>query len=190
VISLVTLYLTVLRLAAIKVFLGDFLIVRLSWNDYVLLAPEVGLYNAGAKVGTVSKISGTLASLDADRSVVLRWKEVWEIENAAAPGEARKPFWRFASFPELIVIPKSETALRRLCFVTATQFRLLPGQYELTLDASSGARQRDVFTVTKRLRLAEADIAWLDTHKPVKDAPGQHLHLYYDFKAMQYLTQI
>lgn len=84
VISLVTLYLTVLRPAEIKVFLGDFLIVRFTWDDYVFIAPEVGLYNAGAKVGTVSKISGSLVSLDADRSVVLNWKEVWERRDAKA----------------------------------------------------------------------------------------------------------
>ena len=71
--------------------------------------------------------------------------------------------------------------------MTMTQFRLSAGRYEQTLDASSGARQRDVFTVTKQLRLSEADIAWLDSHKPAKDTPGQHLPLYYDFKAMRYL---
>jgi hypothetical protein len=74
--SLVTLYLTVLRPAAIRVFLGDFLIVRLTWDGYVFIAPELGLYNAGAEVGTVFKISGKLAGLDADRSIDLRWKEV------------------------------------------------------------------------------------------------------------------
>jgi hypothetical protein len=102
----------------------------------------------------------------------------------------RKPFWRFASFPELIVIPKSETALRRLCFVTATQFKLTPGHYELTLDASSGARQRDVFTVRKKLRFTEADVSWLESHKPAKDVPGQHMHLSYDFKANLYLRRV
>ena len=190
-ISLVTLFLTVLRPAAIEVFLGDFLILRLTWDNYVFVAPEVGLYNAGAKVGTVFKISGMLTSLDVDRSVSLRWKEVWEVQNLAEPGETTKPWWRFASFPELIVIPKTETALRRLCLVTANQFKLLPGLYELKLDASSGKRRRDVFTIARQLRLTEKDIAWLDAHKPkTASETGLHLHLFYDFTAGQYVRPV
>ena len=49
------------------------------------------------------------------------------MKNVATANEPRKISWEFASFPELIVVPKSETALRRICFVTVNQFTLSPG---------------------------------------------------------------
>jgi hypothetical protein len=65
---------------------------------------------------------------------------------------------------------------------------LLPGPYELELDASSGGRSQDVFSIGREVRITEADTDWLYSHKPkTKDEPGEHLHLSYDFKAGQYL---
>jgi len=191
IISLITLYLTVLRPPSIKVFLGDFLIMRLTWDDLLMIAPEVGLYNAGAKVGTVFKISGSFTSQNSERSIQLRWKEVWKVENIAGPGERTLRWWSFVSFPELIVIPRAETALRRIVLVTNAPFKLLPGPYELKLDASSGGRSQDVFSISREVRITEADADWLDSHKPkTKDESGEHLHLSYDFKAGQYLRAI
>jgi hypothetical protein len=107
VISIVTLYLTILRPPDLKVFLGDFLILRLTWDETILIAPEVAIYNSGAKAGAVFKIVGLFSSKDSDRDVRLTWRAVWKAKNIAAPGEKIKLFWDFASFPEIIVVPKT-----------------------------------------------------------------------------------
>jgi len=186
--SLVTLYLTVLRPAALKAFIGDFLIVRLTWDGSVLIAPELAIYNAGAKVGAVFRVSGLLTSRDSDREVRLRWKTVWKAENIAGPGETAKPFWSFASFPEVIVVPSAETVTRRLMLVSVAKFELQPGTYELGIKASSGGRERDVVEARIQLRIKEGDRAWLSSHKPeTEGATASVLYFRYDPKAGCYL---
>ncbi len=189
--SLVTLYLTVLRPAALRAFIGDFLIIRLTWDGSVLIAPEVAIFNAGARVGAVFRVSGLLISKDSDREVRLVWKTVWEAQNTAGPGETAKPFWTFSSFPEVIVVPSTETVARRLMFVSVSKFELQPGNYELRLEANSGGRQQDVLGVKALLRITEGDKAWLSSHRPeTADATGQVLYFRYDPKADCYLHPI
>jgi hypothetical protein len=185
-ISIVTLYLTVLRPAQLQVFIGDLLLVRTTFDNRVLIAPELAIHNNGAKTSAIFKITGRFSSNDVDRETRLVWKAVWQATNTAEPRAPVNLFWTYAGPPATIVVPKGETVVTRLMFTSEGEFELRPGRYEVVFDASSGARERDIFSVKRVLWVTERDVQWLVEHKPV-DHMGKNLQFVFDFKAGQYV---
>jgi hypothetical protein len=166
-VSFFTLYWTVFRTGRLKVKLGRVMLAQYVPNGSTHLKPEISAINTGATTVVIYNISGSIRRMSDDREENLIWTENLTTEFVEAN---RSNDTRFQSFPDTILIAKSEAIKQRLLLTTEHPYKFESGDYELKLAIQSdGASRRKTF-VSGKMRIRPDDLGFLEKERPVAGA--------------------
>lgn len=181
VISSLTLYLTCLRAPRLRPVLGDLLLLHYTPDGHLQLAPELTIFNTGARPGAVVKVTGKISHIGGDSEALLHWVSFQELTPGARPGERNLPYTTFAGHPHTLVIGQSEATSKRVGMICERQLRLLPGSYRLEVRLQTGAQGRGRVLMKRTLEISREEERWAYENRASETASTiQNLGLYYN----------
>jgi hypothetical protein len=179
--SLLTLYLTCLRAPSLQPFLGDLLLMHYTPDGHLQLSPELTIFNNGARVGALVKITGKISHVGGDSESRLHWTSIQEMTNGARPGERNLPYTNFTAHPQAVVVARSEAVSKRVGLISERKLRLLPGTHKLEITLHTGPKGRSRVTVKRTLEISREEERWAyDNRPPEATNTVQNLGLYYN----------
>ena len=180
-ISSLTLYLTCLRAPRLRPMLGDLLLLHYTPDGHLQVAPELTIFNTGARPGAVVKVTGKISHVGGDTEALLHWISFQELTPGARPGERNLPYTTFAGHPQTLVIGRSEAASKRVAMICERQLRLLPGSYRLEIRMHTGAHGRGRVVMKRTLEISREEERWAYENRASETASTiQNLGLYYN----------
>jgi hypothetical protein len=165
-VSLFTLYWTVLRRGRLKVRLGRVMLIQYVTEGKTHFKPEISVINTGATTAVIYNISGWIRRMSDDSKENLVWIENLTTEFVAAN---RSTDTRFQSFPDTIMVAKSEAVKQRLLLATVHPSNLQVGDYEMRLVIDCDGAARPQTTVEGKIRIRPDYIEFLEKAKPAPD---------------------
>jgi hypothetical protein len=191
--SAITAYWTWLKGARLRVQLGDVVLLRYALERRAWIAPELSMFNGGARVGVVSKVSATLASRSDRRKSELRWVSnmTSEYEAPSDVNPTGGPHTHFESFPTTIFVPGADWVVKRLELVSEHPFELVEGDYELTLDIRLEKRTAQTIAVSRTIRVRRQDELFLAGNIPIAGSGRtRNLRVSYDHSLKAYVSSL
>jgi hypothetical protein len=180
-VSCLTLYLTCLRAPRLRPFLGDLLLLHYTPDGHLMLAPELTIFNTGARPGAVVKITGKISHVGGDSEAMLHWASFEKLSPGTRCGERNLPYTRFASHPHTLVVGRSEAASKRVGMICERQLRLLPGSYRLEFRVHTEAGWRGRIAIKRTLEITREEERWAYENRASETASTiQNLALYYN----------
>ena len=179
-VSLLTLYLTCLRTARLRPFLGDLLLMHYTPDGHLHLAPELTIFNSGARPGAVVRVTGKISHIGGDSEATLHWSCFQELTPGARPGERNLPYTTFVGHPHTLVVGRGEATSKRVGLICESRLRLLPGSYRLELRLQTGAGGRGRVVIKRALEISREEERWAYENRASEPANTvQNLGLYY-----------
>lgn len=177
-ISLATAYFSFFRGAKLQHELGDVLLIRLPSDNKPVLMPELALFNTGARVGVVTKITADIVSITDNRKTNLVWSAnaVTEYKAPASPSDNSGTFTRFDSFPHVLFVSKAEAVIKRLVLNGENTYDLTAGDFDLTLTIRTTSKIDHVLTLRRTFRLRTQDIEFLRVNRTSVDRRNLRLN--------------
>ena len=180
-ISCLTLYLTCLRAPRLRPILGDLLLLHYTPDGHLQLAPELTIFNTGARTGAVVKVTGKISHIGGDSEALLHWISFQELAPGARPGERNLPYTTFAGHPHTLMIGRSEAASKRVGMICERRLRLLPGSYRLEVRLHTGTHGRSCVLMKRTLEISREEERWAYENRASETASTiQNLGLYYN----------